>query len=517
MSGRARPILSHCLGQIPPGVPVVVCGPSGSGRTVVTFEAIADALARGERALLLTGELPRLVIEQAQSLGIELEAPLRDGRFVLLEIASDAAQTLLATSGAALRAALAEASAGTALVAIDPMTAFVSEFLEERELRALTRELFEGFADAGQASVVTCAREALDVNPLFERVLKETSGAWVTLRLEAGRRTLQVEKARRAGARSEVIAFEIGAGGTRIVESAAEPRPAAGRAEAAEPRASAAPGAEAHARKRLLIVENDRGLLAQHESWLRGRYELSTANDGYAALSALMRERPDLVLIDPNLPRVSGFEVLRALRGQGSRIPVLVVTSSPRASDRLRALVLGAADVLSKSVPRYELSHKIESVLLQAEPARLDCASEDAEALLDVDGRTRLLDATAFRERVARAQRFGREFGMESMLAFLEAESAEARDALQGAAEEALRAEDALLAFDKHRLVVLIVCCGPGNAEGVLRRFGSGVTARGAKIRDLRYAVAPVSAWPEDRELEAGFCDPRRWPEARAQ
>lgn len=515
----ATSLLSTCLGRLAPGAPVVLCGPSGSGRTVLTLEVLAEAVAGGGRALLLTAEPPRLVLDQARSLELELEAPLREGRLVLLELAADAAQLLLSSGAAALRAALAEASAGAGLVAIDPITALVSEYLEEQDLRSLVRELFD--ASAGQASVFTCAREALDAVPLFERVLKETSGAWVTLQAEDGRRTLRVEKARRAGARSGPLRFEIAPGGCRALQDpAAAPAPAAQPQDAplrdpaagAHAAVSRSPAAEPRARRRLLLVESDRGLLNQHQDWLRERFDLVTAEDGYAALSALMRERPDLLLLDLSLPRISGFEVLRALRGNGSRIPVLVVSSSPRASDRLRALVLGAADVLAKATPRFELLHKIETLLLQAEPATVDYQSEDAEALLDVDGRTRLLEAGAFRERLVRAQRFGREFGMESALVFMQAESPEANDALQSAAEEALRAEDALVAIDKQRLVALFVCCELANVERILQRFAAGVEARGASSRELRCRSAAVSSWPGERPLDAGFDELRLWP-----
>ncbi len=522
----ATPLLSACLGRLAPGAPVVVCGPSGSGRTVLTLEVLAEAVASGGRALLLTAEPPRLVLDQARSLEFELSAALRDGRLVLLEFAADAAQLLLASGAAALRAALAEAASGAGLVAIDPITALVSEYCDERDLRTLVRELFDASASAGQTSIFTCAREALDAAPLFERVLKETSGAWVTLQAENGRRTLRVEKARHAGARNEPLNFEIAPGGCRVLEAASPAAsPAAGGAGAPrrEPAAGSraalanAPAAEPRARRRLLLVESDRGLLNQHQDWLRERFDLVTAEDGYAALSALLRERPDLLLLDLSLPRISGFEVLRALRGNGSRIPVLVVSSSPRASDRVRALVLGAADVLAKATPRFELLHKIESLLLHAEPATLDYQSEDAEALLDVDGHMRMLEPEAFRERLARARRFGREFGMESALVFMQATSAEARDALQSAAEEALRAEDALIEIDKQRLVALFVCCEIANVERILQRFAAGVEARGASQRNLSCRSLAASSWSDERPLEAGFVELRLWPARPSQ
>ncbi len=502
-------LLRLCLGQLAPGVPVVLCGRSGTGRTVLALECLAEQLARGERALFLTAEPPRLVLDQARSLGLDLESPLREERLVLLELAAEAAQLLFSTGAAALRGALAEAAAGASLVVIDPLTALISEFLEERELRSLVRELFAGSAEAGQVTLLTCAREALDATPLFERVLKESSGAWVSLSAEAGRRTLHVEKARLAGARGEPVPFEIAVGGCRILAAPdaplpplVGPPPAAGGSAARPPRA----------RRKLLVVEDDGLLREMYEDWLRERYDVVTAEDGFAGLSAVLREHPDLLVLDLNLPRVSGFEVLRALRGSGSRIPVLVVSGILRTSDRLRALVLGAADVIGKPLPRFQLQHKIESLLQHAEPAAFDYQTEDAEALLDVDGRTRLLCESDFGERVGRAQRFGREFGMESLLVFMESRTVEARDALLGAAEAALRAEDALFAVDKLRLAALLVCCEPANLDPILRRFAAGVAERGAEARDLQYRALTVSEWSQEQRFESGFEALRRWP-----
>ena len=71
------------------------------------------------------------------------------------------------------------------------------------------------------------------------------------------------------------------------------------------------------------------------------------AADGEAALAALASFRPDLIILDLNLPKLSGLEVLKALRNE-SDIPVAVFTGSKNPADREAALALGAREYLIK-------------------------------------------------------------------------------------------------------------------------------------------------------------------------
>jgi two-component system response regulator VanR len=78
---------------------------------------------------------------------------------------------------------------------------------------------------------------------------------------------------------------------------------------------------------RLLVVEDEQGLLEILELNLRSAgYSVSTAADGITAWHLFERERPDLVLLDLNLPRMSGFRLLELIRSE-SDLPVLIITA----------------------------------------------------------------------------------------------------------------------------------------------------------------------------------------------
>jgi DNA-binding response OmpR family regulator len=96
--------------------------------------------------------------------------------------------------------------------------------------------------------------------------------------------------------------------------------------------------------------------------------EVSRAADGEQAIS-MLREMmgstmPDLIFLDRNLPRCSGFDVLRYLHSEGvtQQTPVVMFTSASTAGDRQRALDLGAREVIIKALDLDSLINSIKEV-----------------------------------------------------------------------------------------------------------------------------------------------------------
>lgn len=103
---------------------------------------------------------------------------------------------------------------------------------------------------------------------------------------------------------------------------------------------------------RILLVEDSKPLRRENEgALLKAGYEVITAEDGESALQMAQEKHPDLVLLDMILPKMSGPEVLRHLKGesQTAEIPVIVLSSlSEKNRDRL--MHDGAEDFLEKNV-----------------------------------------------------------------------------------------------------------------------------------------------------------------------
>ena len=102
---------------------------------------------------------------------------------------------------------------------------------------------------------------------------------------------------------------------------------------------------------RVLIAEDEDSILASLDFLMRRcGYETRMARDGEAALASLADFRPDLVLLDIMLPRVSGFEVCRAIRAQpwGAATRIMMITARSSAEDQAQGLQAGADAYLTK-------------------------------------------------------------------------------------------------------------------------------------------------------------------------
>ena len=93
--------------------------------------------------------------------------------------------------------------------------------------------------------------------------------------------------------------------------------------------------------------------------------KVCTAGDGVEALEAVGAEKPNLILLDVMMPRMSGFEVCRKLKAdpQTRDIPVLMVTALNELGDIERGVECGTDDFISKPVNRLELTTRVKSLL----------------------------------------------------------------------------------------------------------------------------------------------------------
>jgi DNA-binding response OmpR family regulator len=106
------------------------------------------------------------------------------------------------------------------------------------------------------------------------------------------------------------------------------------------------------AKKKILLVEDDTALAAVYRSRLELEgFEIREVNNGEDALSAAIAFRPDLVLLDAMMPKISGFDVLDILRNtpETTNIRVIMLTALSQPKDKERAEALGVDDYLVKS------------------------------------------------------------------------------------------------------------------------------------------------------------------------
>src|SRR3990167_7420595 len=116
----------------------------------------------------------------------------------------------------------------------------------------------------------------------------------------------------------------------------------------------------------VLLVDDDIELMAMLSQYLmREGFGVATVQDGQAAVREAMTGRHDIVVLDVMMPRMSGMEALRRIRGS-TQVPILMLTARGDNVDRIVGLDMGADDYVSKpctpaeisSVPSFDMLYK---------------------------------------------------------------------------------------------------------------------------------------------------------------
>jgi DNA-binding NtrC family response regulator len=128
--------------------------------------------------------------------------------------------------------------------------------------------------------------------------------------------------------------------------------------------------------KTILIVDDEPAARYGLRKALEGKYRIAEADSAEAAREALLREQPDLLLLDVVLPEQDGLSFLKWMREQGSELPVLMVSALDTAKTAVEALQLGAADYLVKGFELDELRQRVANLM------KLATLERDNDALL---------------------------------------------------------------------------------------------------------------------------------------
>ena len=132
-------------------------------------------------------------------------------------------------------------------------------------------------------------------------------------------------------------------------------------------------------KKIILIVDDDRLTLSTAQNLLGDLYKVVAVNSGKQAYKYLDRHTPDLILLDINMPDISGFEVMRALQedSRWRRIPVIFLTADRSAETEIECFRMGACDYIAKPFEPQIMLSRIKSTL------ELDGYRKDLQRRLD--------------------------------------------------------------------------------------------------------------------------------------
>jgi two-component system OmpR family response regulator len=128
---------------------------------------------------------------------------------------------------------------------------------------------------------------------------------------------------------------------------------------------------------KILIVEDDQNLLATLKyNLLNEGYEVVTAIDGVQALDIARSEKPELIILDVMLPKLSGFEVCRILRKEMT-VPILMLTAKTEEVDKIVGLEIGADDYMTKPFSMRELIARVRAMLRRADMVKTPTTGEE--------------------------------------------------------------------------------------------------------------------------------------------
>ena len=120
---------------------------------------------------------------------------------------------------------------------------------------------------------------------------------------------------------------------------------------------------------RILIIEDDPAISRGLADNLRFEsHDVLTAADGEDGYRLIREKTPDLIVLDLMLPRLSGYEICRRVRTDGSRVPILMLTARSDEGDRVHGLDLGADDYVTKPFSIREVLARVRALLRRTMP-----------------------------------------------------------------------------------------------------------------------------------------------------
>jgi DNA-binding response OmpR family regulator len=142
--------------------------------------------------------------------------------------------------------------------------------------------------------------------------------------------------------------------------------------------------------RKILVVEDDSSITMGLELNLRAEgFEVVVAHDGEEGLTRARGGGIDLMILDVMLPKLNGFEVLRALRGEGNEVSVLMLSARGAEIDKVMGLELGAGDYVTKPFGVAELMARVRAMLRRDGKSRSEQGAVFRAGALEINPATR--------------------------------------------------------------------------------------------------------------------------------
>ncbi|MDP2400554.1 MAG: response regulator, partial [Actinomycetota bacterium] len=140
--------------------------------------------------------------------------------------------------------------------------------------------------------------------------------------------------------------------------------------------------------RRVLIVDDEKNMRWVLGQALEGEgFEVDQAADGKEALAAVAERTPDVMVLDHRMPAPDGMEVLRRIRANGHRFPIIMLTAHGNVAQAVEAMKAGASEYLTKPFDLDELKLAIEKAMRMSDlAAEVERLREELDREYDIEG-----------------------------------------------------------------------------------------------------------------------------------
>ncbi|HTP11028.1 MAG TPA: response regulator transcription factor [Anaerolineae bacterium] len=185
--------------------------------------------------------------------------------------------------------------------------------------------------------------------------------------------------------------------------------------------------------QKILVVDDELDIVKVVRAYLeQSGFRVTSASDGEQALATFRYERPDLIVLDLNLPKRDGLDVCRVIRRE-SNVPIIMLTARVEETDRLIGLEIGADDYIVKPFSPREVAARVRTVLRRStsapeQPSLITVGALSIDPLkheVQLQGRSIDLTPSEFNILLAMASQPGRAFSRMDLLDAAQGESYE--------------------------------------------------------------------------------------------
>lgn len=344
-------IIDGPLGGLVPGKPYLVYGEPGTGKTLFGLQFLNEGLLQGETCTLIAQENPEDLLTMGRYIDFDWGDHLASGRLIILEYLPNFgprfSKSFNLTEIFDELQHLFDSDKIDRLV-FDPITPFVDS-VNRINYSKVFAEFFALLEDLGSTTVLTLDEiSGIHSSPFLRTLISLAFGA-IHLRISPDlKRKMFFQKMKHQSELLHPAAYTI------------EPRKGIVPLVSGEK-----PSRElATPRKKILVADHDRKTCEGIKRMLGRRYALTFVHDGIEALTKIVNNPLDLIILDASLPKIDGFDICRRIRSQGSCVPVFLVSGERRRiSDKINGFNLGADEYMLKPVNLLELESRVQAVL----------------------------------------------------------------------------------------------------------------------------------------------------------